>query len=236
MSSKNSNLSLYNSKYLKYKNKYLSLKKMFGGTKSDHNEVDKLNVIACLPNGEERSVAISKKEEVVTAMARELGVRPTQIVVSFTDNVIGLGLTAEDCGIVNSSRLTVTFIVDFRKYPEVFDINFIGPQPLQRSNRLSGELYSIIKCEFNGNICYVHAVMSNDDIDRPHDGRTKVSYSSLVPGPWRFNQSEMRFSADVINHVNDNTLANWIEERIRIDPTCLSEATWNTVYSLDQEN
>ena len=31
MSFKNSNLSLYNSKYLKYKNKYLSLKKMFGG-------------------------------------------------------------------------------------------------------------------------------------------------------------------------------------------------------------
>ena len=31
MSCKNSNLSLYNSKYLKYKNKYLGLKKMFGG-------------------------------------------------------------------------------------------------------------------------------------------------------------------------------------------------------------
>jgi len=32
--------------------------------------------------------------------------------VSFTDNVVGMGLTAEDCGIVNNSRLTVTFIVD----------------------------------------------------------------------------------------------------------------------------
>jgi len=38
------------------------------------------------------------------------GVRPTQILVSFTDNVVGMGLTAEDCGIVDSSRLTVTFI------------------------------------------------------------------------------------------------------------------------------
>ena len=31
MSSKNSNINLYNSKYLKYKNKYLTLKKMIGG-------------------------------------------------------------------------------------------------------------------------------------------------------------------------------------------------------------
>ena len=48
-------------------------------------------------------------------MARELGVPPTQICVSFTDNVVGMGLTAEDCGIVNNSRLTVTFIVDEMK-------------------------------------------------------------------------------------------------------------------------
>ena len=32
MTNKNSDLSIYKSKYLKYKNKYLSLKKMFGGT------------------------------------------------------------------------------------------------------------------------------------------------------------------------------------------------------------
>ena len=32
--------------------------------------------------------------------------------MSFTDNVVGMGLTAEDCGIINNSRLTVTFIVD----------------------------------------------------------------------------------------------------------------------------
>jgi hypothetical protein len=38
------------------------------------------------------------------------GVHPTQIIVSFTDNVVGMGLTAEDCGIIDSSRLTVTFI------------------------------------------------------------------------------------------------------------------------------
>ena len=31
MTNKNSDLSIYKSKYLKYKNKYLSLKKMFGG-------------------------------------------------------------------------------------------------------------------------------------------------------------------------------------------------------------
>ena len=72
----------------------------------------KVNVITCLPNGEERSVSFLNEEEVVAAMARELGVRSTQICVSFTDNVVGMGLTAEDCGIVNNSRLTVTFIVD----------------------------------------------------------------------------------------------------------------------------
>ena len=36
-------------------------------------------------------------------MARELGVRSTQIGVSFTDNVVGMGLTAEDCGIVKTT-------------------------------------------------------------------------------------------------------------------------------------
>ena len=45
-------------------------------------------------------------------MARELGVRPTQIHVPFTENDVGMGLTAEDCGIVKNSRLTVTFIDD----------------------------------------------------------------------------------------------------------------------------
>ena len=77
-----------------------------------HYEASKANVITCLPNGEERCVSFLKEEELVSAMARELGVRRTQICVSFTDNVVGMGLTAEDCGIVNNSRLTVTFIVD----------------------------------------------------------------------------------------------------------------------------
>ena len=45
------------------------------------------------------------------------GVRPTQIIVSFTDNAVGMGLTAEDCGIVDSSRLTVTFIDDKVTHP-----------------------------------------------------------------------------------------------------------------------
>ena len=51
-------------------------------------------------------------EVLVTGMARELGVRTTQIVLSFNDNVIGMGLTAEDCGVVDYSRLTVTYIDD----------------------------------------------------------------------------------------------------------------------------
>ena len=41
-------------------------------------EALKVTVITCLPNGEERSVAFLKEEELVTAMARELGVHPTQ--------------------------------------------------------------------------------------------------------------------------------------------------------------
>ena len=36
-------------------------------------EVSKVNVITCLPNGEERSVSFLNEEELVTAMARELG-------------------------------------------------------------------------------------------------------------------------------------------------------------------
>ena len=39
----------------------------------DQYEASKVNVITCLPNGEERSVSFLKKEELVTAMARELG-------------------------------------------------------------------------------------------------------------------------------------------------------------------
>ena len=105
MFDKNSNLSMYNSKYLKYKNKYLSLKKMFGGTK-------KVNVIAVLPNGRESAISFLEEEELVPAMARELGVRPTQIMVSFEDNFVLMGLTAKDCFIVNNSRLTITYIDD----------------------------------------------------------------------------------------------------------------------------
>jgi hypothetical protein len=45
------------------------------------------------------------------------GVRSTEILVSFADNVVGMGLTAEDCGIVDSSRLTVTFIDDKVSHP-----------------------------------------------------------------------------------------------------------------------
>ena len=103
MAIKNANLSLYNSKYLKYKNKYLSLKKMFGGTK------EKINVIAVLPNGRERAISFLEEEELVPAMARELGFRPTQIIVSFMDKIVNMGLTAKDCAIGNDSRLTFAF-------------------------------------------------------------------------------------------------------------------------------
>ena len=93
---------MYN-KYLKYKNKYLSLKKMFGGTK-------KVNVIAVLPNREERVISFSDDEELINAVARELSVKPTQIMVCYTGSVVSTGLTAEDCGIDNHSRLTITFL------------------------------------------------------------------------------------------------------------------------------
>ena len=57
----------------------------------DQYEASKVNVITCLPNGEERCLSFLKEEGVVVAMARELGVRSTQICVSFTDNVVGNG-------------------------------------------------------------------------------------------------------------------------------------------------
>ena len=128
MSSKNSNLSLYNSKYLKYKNKYLSLKKMVGGMEGpngdeeervtrpplyqDNGPNENINLIVCLPNGDERLVSVPKDEELVLALARKLGVRPPEIQVSLNDDYVGEGLTAEDCDIVNNSRVTVTFIRD----------------------------------------------------------------------------------------------------------------------------
>ena len=114
MSIKNLNLSLYNSKYLKYKNKYLSLKKMLdgggGGVSVHKKETEKVYPIMCLPNGGcERNVSIIKEEDLVFAMARELGVRPSRIHVFFMDNEVGRGLSADDCGILDNSRLTVTF-------------------------------------------------------------------------------------------------------------------------------
>jgi hypothetical protein len=73
---------------------------MFGGMQ--------VNVIACLSNGEERSISFDNEEELVPAIARKLGVNSSRLSVSFTDNIVGNGLTAEDCGIVNNSRLTIT--------------------------------------------------------------------------------------------------------------------------------
>ena len=37
--------------------------------------------------------------------------------MSFNDNVVGMEHTAEDCGIVNNSRVTVTFIVEVIRPP-----------------------------------------------------------------------------------------------------------------------
>ena len=89
-------------------------------------EALKVNGITCLPNGEGRSVSFLEEGEVVKAMARELGVRPTQICVSFTDNVVGMGLTAEDCGIVSNPRLTVTCIIDEMKAEsEIMEVSSI---------------------------------------------------------------------------------------------------------------
>ena len=123
MSFKNSNLSLYNSKYLKYKNKYLSLKKIFGG--------GDLNLIIVLKSGE-RIISISKEEELVPAIARELGLKTSQIQVSYNNNVVTSGLTAEDCGINNNSRVTVDnmvyFITTYEDFSpvvnEIFKLNY----------------------------------------------------------------------------------------------------------------
>jgi hypothetical protein len=43
------------------------------GKASLFRSIPKVNVITCLPNGEERSVSFLNEEEVVTAVARELG-------------------------------------------------------------------------------------------------------------------------------------------------------------------
>ena len=75
----------------------------------------KASVITFLPNGEEKSVYVLNEEGLVTKVARELGVHPKQIRVSFTDTCFGMGLAAEDFGIVEASRITFTFIVDKMK-------------------------------------------------------------------------------------------------------------------------
>jgi len=124
---------MYNYKYLKYKNKYLELKKILGGM---YQEDNKVNVIVCLPNGQERSINILKEEKLVHAIARELGVRPTQIIVSFIDNVVNIGLTAENCGIVNDSRLTITFIDEKIKTKEQFREHVL-PNMMELNNHLN---------------------------------------------------------------------------------------------------
>ena len=107
---------MYKNKYLKYKNKYLELKKILGGM---YQEDNKVNVILVLENGE-RSITILEEEKLVHAIARELNLRPTQIIVSSDDNVVDSGLTAKDCFIVNNSRLTITYIDDKIKTKEQF--------------------------------------------------------------------------------------------------------------------
>ena len=66
-----------------------------------------LNLILVLPSGE-RSITILEEKEVIEEVAIALGANPEAITVSFTDNVIGRGLTTKDCGIVDGSRLSVT--------------------------------------------------------------------------------------------------------------------------------
>jgi hypothetical protein len=133
---------MYNSKYLKYKNKYLSLKKILGGMYQEPD--NKVNVIVCLFNGEERSITILKKEKLVPAIARELGVRPTQIIVFFIDNFVNIGLTAEDCRIVNNSRLTITYIDDIIKTKEQFNKHVLPNMMELNSHLISDEIMNRI--------------------------------------------------------------------------------------------
>ena len=115
MSSENSNLSLYNSKYLKYKNKYLSLKKMFGGNKL------KLNFV--LPNNIVRFIDVDSKENLVQAIADKLVVNVSEIQVLFDDTVINMDSTAEKHSLDKNSILNVAFKLDsdFQKYKETQD-------------------------------------------------------------------------------------------------------------------
>ena len=142
MSNKDSNLSLYNSKYLKYKNKYLSLKKMFGGMESDggmkSDDEKKINIIVSIPYGVERVVSILKNEDLVPAMAKEFGVHWKQIQLSFEDNNVEKGLSAENCGIVNYSRLTVNISNIIIKTKTIFN-EIVAPDIVKLNPHLTLE-------------------------------------------------------------------------------------------------
>ena len=153
---------MYKNKYLKYKNKYLEIKKILGGMYQEDNTV---NVILVLESGE-RSITILEEEKLVHAIARELGVRPTQIMVSSEDNFVNVGLTAKDCLIGNGSRLTITFIDDeiktkeqFRDHvlPNMMELNpHLNPEEIMRKvttlNGLeNGDIQNINFMNFNIN-------------------------------------------------------------------------------------
>ena len=119
MSSKDSNLSLYNSKYLKYKNKYLSLKKTFGGGNGKE-----INIILVLPD-RETSISIFTQDNLAQQIATHLHLNLLKIKLYYEDNEIDRGLTAYDCGIIEQSRITVkinmdkcTTVEQFRKIAE----------------------------------------------------------------------------------------------------------------------
>ena len=74
------------------------------------SDVAPLEIILVLPAGERTVYINNNNVALVPTIATHLGVGLNDITVSFCDCFVDYGLTAEDCCIVNNSRLTVTFI------------------------------------------------------------------------------------------------------------------------------
>jgi hypothetical protein len=185
-------------------------------------------VIIVLTNGE-RMCSLPRNTCIVSAVASYLGRSPKYIKVSFDDNYIELGLTADDCCIVANSRLTVTFIeIDVK---DVFNY-LLRDGCLCRSDACGGyrhPLGTLLKCIIscshdNENTYYVGVdVFTGDPINNRNPyvryyTANSARSSGLLVGP-----------PNIMDFKNDSKLKTFIEN----NKANLSWDSWNNRFELE---
>jgi len=100
MSGINSNLSLYNSKYLKYKNKYLGLKKMFGGGKM-------ININVTFRGRTTNNIFIHNQSPLMDILKVKSSI--TRNIFPYYNNKLITEGTAESNGIEDNSTVIIYF-------------------------------------------------------------------------------------------------------------------------------